>query len=434
MKVLKKNIQNFNKSITLTIKKMVIEDTVKKKLAQIAKKSQIDGFRPGKAPLYIVEQRYGHCVRQEVINELMQRYFMDMMIHNQFHLFSNPVYIVLESENDTDFTFSVQCDMHPAIKIKGIENIKIEKPIITVTDSDVDSMIQILRQQQAIWKETNAPIRTKDRVTIKFSDSRNNNALPNLKESNLVLIIGNGQMSSIFEEGIIGHKTGEYFTNEVYFSQNYNNLELQGQTIKFNILVKKVETHTLPEINPDFIKKFGVKEGSLEILRAEVRQNMQRELNNAVRHFIKSQVINALVQTNYIEIPDQLVNNKMALWKNQTDSNYNNKAKKKENSSHMLSFEETKHNMLVNLLFTQVIYNYNITANKERVRILIEDIASAYDDPKEVVAQYQANTNLMKNIYNTDLEEQAVEAILRKAQIIEKRTTFEKFMHPPIKH
>ncbi|VFP80590.1 trigger factor [Candidatus Erwinia haradaeae] len=434
MKDLTKNIQALNKCITLTIEKIVIEDTVKKKLAQIAKKSQIDGFRPGKAPLHIIEQRHGHSVRQDVINELMQRYLMDMMIKNQLYPSSSPVYIALESTNDTDVTFSVKFDVYPAIEIKGIENIKIEKPIITVTESDVDSMIQILRQQKAIWKETNAPVKTKDRVTLKFSGSKNNRALSNFKESNLVLIIGDGQMISVFEEGIIGHKTGEHFTNEVYFPKNYNNLELQGQTIKFNILVKKVETYTLPEINTGFIKKFGVKEGSLKKLRAEVRQNMQRELNNAVRHFIKSQVVTGLVQTNYIEIPDEIVNSKMALLRNQKNNNYYNTTKKKENASQVLSFEETKYSILVNLLFSQVIHNFNITANKERVRALIEEIASAYDDPREVITQYQANTELMKNIYNTDLEEQAVEAILRKAQIIEKCTTFEDFMYPPIQH
>ncbi|VFP86360.1 trigger factor [Candidatus Erwinia haradaeae] len=434
MKALTNNTQDFNKCITLTIEKIVIEDTVKKKLAQIAKKSKIDGFRPGKAPLHIIEQYHGHSIRQDVINELMQRYFMDMMIKNQLHPSSNPVYIILESADDKDITFSVKFDVYPAIEIKGIQNIQIEKPIITVTESDVDSMIQILRQQKAIWKETYAPIRIKDRVTIKFSGFKNNDALPNLKESNLVLIIGDGQMTSVFEEGIIGHKTGEHFTSEICFPKNHNNLALQGQTIKFDILVKKVETYTLPEIDTDFIKKFGVKEGSLKTLHAEVRQNMQRELNNAVRHFIKSQVIIGLVQTNYIEIPDTLVDSKMALLEKQKNNNYHNTTKKKVNSSKMISFEETKHSILVNLLLTQVIYNYNITTNKERVRALIEEIASAYDDPKAVIAQYQSNTELMKNIYNTDLEEQAVEAILRKAQIIEKCTTFQEFMYPPIKH
>ncbi|VFP87228.1 Trigger factor [Candidatus Erwinia haradaeae] len=432
MKALTDNAQDLNNCITLTIDKVVVEKAVKKKLVTIAKKLQIDGFRPGKAPLYIIKQRYGHSVRQDVIDELMQSYFMDIMIKNQLNPYGSPMYIILENDDDKDVTFSVKFNVYPTIEIQGVKNIKIEKPVITITQSDVDAMIQVLRQQKAIWKETNTAVRTKDRVTIDFSSSKKNNASPHLQESNLVLIIGDGQMISAFEEGIIGHKAGEHFTSEVSFPQNYNNRELQGQTIEFEILLKKVEVSTLPEITTEFIKQFGVKEGSLEALRKEVRQNMQRELKNAVRRFIKSQVLTGLVQENHVDIPDALVHSKAALWKNQTEHSVNNNIQKNLNNTHIMPVKEIKHHILASLLFNQVIHTYNITANKDRVRVLIEEIASAYENSKTVIAQYQANTELMQNICNADLEDQAVEAILDRAQVIEKHTTFQEFMYLPI--
>ena len=421
--------QGLGRRVTITVAKDVIENAVKNELVSVAKKVRIDGFRKGKVPMTVVAQRYGASVRQDVLGDLMQRGFVDAIIKEKINPAGAPNYIPGDYKVGEDFTFSAEFEVYPEVELKGLEAIEVEKPVVEVTDADVDTMLDTLRKQQATWKETDAAAGAEDRATIDFTGSVDGEEFEGGKASDFVLAMGQGRMIPGFEDGIKGHKAGEEFTIDVTFPEEYHAENLKGKAAKFAITLKKVEDRELPELTADFIKRFGVEDGSVEGLRAEVRKNMERELKGAVRNRVKSQAIEGLVKANEIEIPSALIDSEIDVLRRQAAQRFGGNEKQALELPRELFEEQAKRRVVVGLLLGEVIRTHELKADEERVKGLIEEMASAYEDPSEVVAFYGSNKELMENMRNVALEEQAVEAVLAKAKVSEKATSFNELMN-----
>ncbi|MEG1225407.1 MAG: trigger factor, partial [Hafnia sp.] len=249
------------------------------------------------------------------------------------------------------------------------------------------------------------------------------------KASDFVLAMGQGRMIPGFEEGILGHKAGEEFVIDVTFPEDYHAENLKGKAAKFDIVLKKVEERELPEFTEEFIKRFGVADGSLDGLKAEVRKNMERELKGAVRNRIKSQVIDGLVKANDIDVPAALIDGEVDVLRRQAAQRFGGNEKQALELPRELFEEQAKRRVVVGLLLGEVIAKKELKADEDRVKALIEEMASAYEDPKEVIEFYSKNKELMNNMRNVALEEQAVEALLASAKVSEKATNFSDLMN-----
>ncbi|CAK9884115.1 MAG: Trigger factor [Candidatus Erwinia impunctatus] len=421
--------QGLCRRITITVDKDVIENAVKKELIDVAKKVRIDGFRKGKVPMSVVAQRYGASVRQDVLGELMQRNFIDAIIKEKINPAGAPNYVPGEYTPGSDFTFSAEFEVYPEIELQGLENIEVEKPLVDVTDADVDTMLDTLRKQQATWKEADRAVTSEDRVTVDFTGSVDGEVFEGGQAADFVLAMGQGRMIPGFEEGLVGHKAGETFTIDVNFPEDYHAENLKGKAAKFEIVLKKVEERELPEFTEEFIKRFGVEDGSLAGLRTEVRKNMTRELKGAVRNRIKSQAIDGLVAANEIDVPAALIDGEIDVLKRQAAQRFGSNDKQALELPREIFEEQAKRRVVVGLLLGEVIRTHELKADEDRVNALIEEMASAYEDPKEVIEFYSKNKEMMNNMRNVALEEQAVEAVLEKAKVTEKETTFQALMN-----
>ncbi|KGT94904.1 trigger factor [Erwinia typographi] len=421
--------QGLGRRVTITVAKDVIDNAVKSELVNVSKKIRIDGFRKGKVPMTVVAQRYGASVRQDVLGELMQRNFVDAIIKEKINPAGAPNYVPGEYKLGEDFTFSVEFEVYPEVELKGLEAIEVEKPIVEVTDADVDTMLDTLRKQQATWKETDRAAEAEDRATIDFSGSVDGEEFEGGKASDFVLAMGQGRMIPGFEEGVVGHKAGETFTIDVNFPEDYHAENLKGKAAKFEIVLKKVEERELPEFTEEFIKRFGVEDGSVAGLRTEVRKNMERELKGAVRNRVKTQAIDGLVSANDIEVPVALIDGEIDVLRRQAAQRFGGNEKQAFELPRELFEEQAKRRVVVGLLLGEVIRTHELKADENRVKELIEEMASAYEDPTEVVEFYSKNNELMNNMRNVALEEQAVEAVLEKAKVTEKATNFQELMN-----
>jgi len=429
MQVSVETTQGLGRRVTITVDKDVIEKAVKSELASVAKKVRIDGFRKGKVPMNVVEQRYGASVRQDVLGDLMQRNFVDAIIKEKINPAGAPNYVPGEYKTGEDFTFAVEFEVYPEVELQGLDAIEVEKPVVEVTDADVDTMLDTLRKQQATWKETDAAATAEDRATIDFSGSVDGEEFEGGKASDFVLAMGQGRMIPGFEEGVVGHKAGETFTIDVNFPDDYHAENLKGKAAKFEIVLKKVEERELPEFTEEFIKRFGVEDGSVAGLRAEVRKNMQRELKGAVRNRVKTQAIDGLVKANDIDVPAALIDSEIDVLKRQAAQRVGGNEKQALELPRELFEEQAKRRVVVGLLLGEVIRTHELKADEDRVKALIEEMASAYEDPSEVIEFYSKNNELMNNMRNVALEEQAVEAVLEKAKVTEKATNFQELMN-----
>ena len=429
MQVSVETTQGLGRRVTITVPAADIQKAVDSELKKAAKTVRIDGFRKGHVPMSMVKQRYGMSVLNDVLGDLMQRNFINAIIENKVNPVGAPDYKPEQYKEGEDFVYSVEFEVFPEIELKDLESIEVVKPIVTVKDEDVDNMLETLRKQQAEWKDKEGEVAAEDRVTVDFNGSIDGEEFEGGKAEDFVLAMGQGRMIPGFEEGLIGHKAGEEFTIDVTFPEDYHAENLKGKKAQFAINLKKVEERELPELTEEFIKRFGIADGSVDGLRAEVRKNMERELKNTIRTRVKSQVIDGLVKANEVDVPAAAVDSEIEVLQRQAAQRFGGDEKQALQLPRELFEEQAKRRVIVGLLLGEVINSNELKAEDERVKALIDEMASAYEDPSEVVEFYNKNEQLMNNIRNLALEEQAVEKILATAKVTEKETNFTELMN-----
>ena len=424
-------LEGLQRRVTITVAADKIEAAYKEQLKGYAKNARVDGFRKGKVPHSIIEQRFGVAARQEVLSDEMQRAFFDAVIAEKINLAGRPTFTPNNYQPGQEFSFSVTFEVFPEVELKGLENIEVEKPVVEISEADLDKMVDVLRKQQATWAESQEAAKAEDRVVIDFVGSVDGEEFEGGKATDFVLAMGQGRMIPGFEEGIVGHKAGEQFDIDVTFPTEYHAENLKGKAAKFAITLKKVENMVLPELTEEFVKKFGNAK-SVEDLRAEIKKNMQRELNNAVTARVKNQVINGLIAQNDIEVPAAAVAEEVEVLRQQAVQRFGGKPEMAAQLPAELFEADAKRRVQVGLLLSNVISQNELKVDEARVEAMIADIASAYEQPAEVVEYYAKNRQLTENIRNVVLEEQAVDAVLAKAKVTDKALSFDELMQSQV--
>ena len=422
--------QGLERRVTITIPATEVETAVREELKRAARNVRVDGFRKGKVPAQIVEKRFGASIRQDVLNDLLPRHFFDLAFKEKVNLAGRPTFAVESYEDGKDVVFTATFEVYPEVELKGLENIKVEKPVVEITEKDVDNMVDVLRKQQATWAESAEAAKADDRVTIDFVGSVDGEEFEGGKASDFVLAMGQGRMIPGFEDGIVGKKAGEQFDINVKFPEEYHAENLKGKDAKFAITLKKVENQVLPELTDEFVTKFGPNTKTVADLRAEIQKNMERELKNALTSRVKQQVIDGLIAENALEVPTAAVDQEIEVLREQAAQRFGGNVQQAAQLPRELFEEQAKRRVQVGLLFSAVIKANELTADEERVKAMIADIASAYEQPAEVVEFYAKNAELTNNVRNVVLEEQAVDAVLAKAQVTEKNASFDEIMNP----
>ncbi|MGO2341841.1 MAG: trigger factor, partial [Vibrio litoralis] len=406
-----------------------IEDAVTAELRNIAKNRRFDGFRKGKVPMKMVAQMYGQAVRQDVMGEVMQRHFIETIVKEKINPAGAPTFAPVETEEGKDLVFNATFEVYPEVELKGLENITVEKPAVEVKDEDVAEMLETLRKQQSTWAEVEEAVSADSRATIDFVGFIDGEEFEGGKAEAFPLEMGQGRMIPGFEDGILGKKAGEEFSIDVNFPEDYHAENLKGKSAKFDIKLSKVETRELPELTDEFVAKFGVNEGGVEALKTEVRKNMERELKQAVKGRIKEQAINGLVEQNEMDVPSALIDQEIEVLRQQAAQRFGGNPEAAAQLPRELFEEQAARRVKVGLLLGEVIKSEELTADDDRVKALIEEMATAYEDPSEVIAYYEQNEQMMNNIRNVALEDQAIDAIIAKAKVSDKEVSFNELMN-----
>ena len=424
-------LEGLQRRVTIIVAADKIEAAYKEQLKGYAKNARVDGFRKGKVPHSIIEQRFGVAARQDALSDEMQRAFFDAVIAEKINLAGRPTFTPNNYQPGQEFSFSVTFEVFPEVELKGLENIEVEKPVVEILDADLDKMVDVLRKQQATWAESQEAAKSEDRVVIDFVGSVDGEEFEGGKATDFVLAMGQGRMIPGFDDGIVGHKAGDQFDIDVTFPAEYHAENLKGKAAKFAITLKKVENIVLPELTEEFVKKFGNAK-SVEDLRAEIKKNMQRELNNAVTARVKNQVINGLIAQNDIEVPAAAVAEEVNVLRQQAVQRFGGKPEMAAQLPAELFEADAKRRVQVGLLLSNVISQNELKVDEARVEAMIADIASAYEQPAEVVEYYAKNRQLTENIRNVVLEEQAVDAVLAKVKVTDKALSFDELMQSQV--
>ncbi|MDG1752085.1 MAG: trigger factor [Thalassotalea sp.] len=432
MQVSVETTQGLERKLTISVPAEKIDVEVKNRLRHIAKTQKINGFRPGKVPPSVIQKRYGASVRQEIAGEVMQRNFVEAIIAEKINPAGRPQFIAKSNEDGKDLEFEATFEIYPEVEVKDVEKIKVERPAVEVTDKDLDEMFVTLQKQHQTWKENKRKTKKGDKLTIDFLGRVDGEEFEGGKAEGFELELGASRMIPGFETDIIGMKVGEEKTISVTFPEDYHAENLKVKEAEFDIKVIKTEGAVLPNIDDEFAKLFGVEEGGVEALREEVKKNMTRELNQAVKAKVKEQVIEGLLEANDIELPSALVAQEVDVLRQQAMQRFAGQMDPKnmpELPSDMFE-EQAKRRVKVGLLLGEVIKTNELKVDEAKVTELIESAASAYEDPQEVIEYYKTNKEMNQQMQNVALEEQAVEVLIASAKVKDMKSSFQDVMNP----
>jgi trigger factor len=429
MQVSVESTSALERRMTIGVPAERIETEVTKRLQQTARRAKVAGFRPGKVPMSVIRQRYEDAARQEALGDLIQATFYEAVTAQKLNPAGSPAVEPKLFEKGKDLEYVATFEVFPEFEVTGLEGIAIERLQADVADADLDKMLEILRKQNTRFEAATRAAQDADQLTIDFVGKVDGEVFAGGSAKATQLVLGSGRMIPGFEDGLLGATAGEERVLSLTFPADYQNLELAGKAAEFTVNVTAVAAPTLPELNSEFFALFGVKEGGLDDFRAEVRKNMQRELRQAVKSKVKNQVMDGLLAANPIEVPKTLLGNEVNRLRVQAVQQFGGNIKPDQLPAELFE-EQARRRVVLGLIVAEVVKQFELKPDDARVREMIQEMASAYQEPEQVVAWYYKNDQQMNEVRSVVLEEQVVDTVLSKANVTDKSVSYEDAVKP----
>jgi len=416
--------------LTITVPAARVEDKINAEVVKTAKTVRIDGFRKGKVPVSVVKKRYGQGIRLDAVEQIMRDAYMEAMQKESIQPAGMPSIEPKNMTEGADLEFVAKVEVYPEVTLADNSAIKVERISSDVTDADLDTMIETLRKQNAEWSAVERVSADGDQVTIDFVGYLGDEAFEGGAAEGHKLVLGSNTMIPGFETGIVGAKAGEERTISVTFPEDYQAENLKGQEASFKITVSEVAEQILPEINEEFVAKFGLEEATVDALRAEIRKNMERELNQAIKAKLKTALFEGLASINEVEVPSALVDQEIDGLRKQAASQFGGEGFDASQLPAELFQDEAKKRAKLGLLISEVIQKEELKVDEERVRAFLEDMAQAYQEPQQVIEYYLKNKEQLAQVQSAVLEEQVVDKLLESAQVTDVTLGYEDAIKP----
>ncbi len=429
MQVSVENTSALERRMTIGVPAARIEAEVDKRLQQTARNAKIAGFRPGKVPMSVIRQRYEADARQEALGNVIQASFYEAVVEQKLNPAGAPAVEPKVFEKGKDLEYIATFEVFPEFTVAGFESIAVERLSAEVQDSDLDNMLEILRKQNVRYEAADRAAANDDQVTLDFVGKVDGKAFAGGSATGTQLVLGSGRMIPGFEEGLVGAKAGEERVLNLTFPENYQNLDLANKAAEFTVTVTAVAAPTLPELNEAFFNQFGIKETGIEGFRTEVRKNMERELRQAIKTKVKNQVMDGLVEGNPIEVPKALLSNEIDRLREQAVQQFGGNIKPDQLPVELFE-EQAKRRVVLGLIVAEVVKQHDLKPDEARVRELIQEMASAYQEPEQVVSWYYKNDQQLNEVRSVVLEEQVVDTVLQKAKVTDNAVSYEEAVKP----
>lgn len=432
MSVTLETLENLERKVTLPLPWSSINAECDKRLKQTARKARIDGFRPGKAPLSMIQSMYGASIQNDVMNELAQKVFFDTAVAEGWKIAGMPRLEGVEGQDDKEnFLFSGVFEVFPEVKVGDLSGQEVEKVTASVGDAEVEKTIDILRQQRTRFNHTERAAKDGDRVIIDFAGKIDGEAFAGGSAENYAFVLGQGQMLPEFEAGVNGLKEGESKDVEVNFPEDYHGKEVAGKTAVFTITVRNVAEPVLPEVDEVFAKALGIADGNIETMRAEVKKNVEREVKRRVDSQNKEAAMEALLAVSELQVPNALINEEAARLAAEMKQNFINQgmadAKNLDLPLDMFK-EQAERRVKLGLILAEVVQANGLEPSKEQIDAVIADFAESYEDPQEVIDWYHADNSRLQGPTSLAVEANVTDFVLGKAKVTEKALSFDEVM------
>ncbi len=407
-----------------------IDGEVKTRLQSLTKTVKINGFRPGKIPVSIVKKRYGSQVEAEVLNEKLHKSYFEAIEQEKINPAGEPKIDLIDEDNKDIIRYKATFEVYPEIAVTSLAEQTFEKANVTITDADIDTTIENIRKQNQTFTDVDRAAEEGDQVLVDFVGTIDGEAFNGNEGKAIPIVLGQAQMIKGFEEGLIGVKAGDELSLNLKFPEDYHYTDVAGKEVQFDIKVIAVKEASLPELNDEFLAKFGITEGGEEAFRQEVKNNMQLELDKAIATKLKNQVMDTILEVNEILVPSALIQEEAANMAKQMQQQYQMKGSDEADLPTHLFEEQAKKRVTLGLILAEIVKANKIKASPDKVREKIEELASTYEKPQEVINYYMSNQDQLDEIESFVLEEMVVDWACEQARIEEKEQSFAEFMNP----
>jgi trigger factor len=416
--------------MTVGVPKERVAQEYQTRLHSVARKTKINGFRPGKAPLRVIQQRYGTQIRQEAIEEILRHSLQEAVTQENLRIAGAPELEVVNDKGESeDLDYIVTFEVYPEISEIQMNGIRVEKPLVEIADEDIDNMILSLRRQRQSWEKVDRPAQKDDRLELDYNGTLNGEAFDGGNATRQQLIIGSGRYLDNFENALIGASANSTVEFDVDFPADYRQSELAGQKVHFSALIHEVYAPLLPEMDEDLARTFGIEEGGVEALRQEVVENLKIERDKEIKNQLKKQLFERLSELNPIQVPQALVRDEAERMAQSFQRELQAQGLRFTQVLESAKFESAAQpRVKMGLLLGELIRKQEFKADPKKVYELLESIASTYEDPQAYIHWHYAKPERLANIEAVVLEDMVMEWALEHVEVIEKPISFKELM------
>lgn len=430
MRVSVETTSGLERRLTVGVPADQVDTAVDKRLQEAARNVRLPGFRPGKVPMRVMQQRFGAGVRQEVLGEVISQSFQEAVISENLRPAGQPSIEAKRVDAGQDVEYTATFEVFPTVEVSGLDDLSVEKPVAEVTDADIDDIVEVFRKQQGKLVTAERAAAEGDTLVIDFEGFRDGEAFEGGAGEGTALELGSGRMIPGFEDGLVGASAGEEKLLKLTFPEDYQNEDLAGADVEFKVQVREVQELELAPVDEALFAQYGLEEGTEQDFRTEVKQNMERELKNAIEASVKNQVMDAVVAAHDdLELPASLIAQEVNTMRQQMFQQFGGAAPQDMDLAAVLPDEmfadQAERRVKLGLVVAEMISQFEIAAEPAKVREAIEDIASTYQDPEEVINWYYSENEQLSGIESRVLEDAVVEKLLSSAAIAEVECSYQ---------
>jgi trigger factor len=433
MAVTVETLEKLERKITLTLPVGVIQSEVETRLRKLARTVKMDGFRPGKVPMNVVAQRYGYSVHFEVMNDKVGEAFSSAANEAKLRVAGQPKITENETAPEGQMAFDAVFEVFPEVKIGDLATAEVEKLTSEVTEDAIDKTIEILRKQRRTFAQRSqeSAAQDTDRVTVDFEGKIDGEVFSGGKADDFQFILGDGQMLKEFEDATRGMKIGESKTFPLAFPADYHGKDVAGKTADFLVTLKKLEAANLPAVDADLAKALGIAEATVEALRADIRKNLEREVKARLLARNKQAAMDALVAKAELDLPKSSVQAELDRMIENARADLKQRGIKDADKAPIpddIFRPQAERRVRLGLVVAELVRGNDLVAKPEQIKAHVEDLASSYEKPAEVVRWYLGDNRRMAEVEAIVIENNVTEFVLSKAKIADKAIAFDDLM------
>jgi len=429
MQVSVETTTGLERKLTVAVEAKKIDDVAIAKMKELAKTQRMNGFRPGKIPLNVIKKRFGAHVRQDVISDVMQRSFYEAILQEKLQPAGAPKIEPVSVTEGKDLEFIAIFDVYPEVEVQDFSKISIERPAATVSDDDLSKMLETLSEQQANWVKVSRESKSGDQVVIDFVGRIDGEEFNGGKADNFELVLGQGQMIPGFEEQLEGVSVDDELEIKLTFPEDYQNKDVAGKDAIFTTKVNKINKKAPLKLG-ELAEKLGVEDGKISTMKSDVRKNMERELAQVISSKIKQQVMDGLIEGHEFDIPGGLLEQEINQQKQQALQKFGGNSASLPDLPDELFADKAAKRVKLGLVVSEIIKQHKVVADKDKVRIKLDELASVYEQPEEVVNYYLSDEGRLNEVEQLVLEDTVIDLVEAAASVTEKSMTFDELMNP----